>query len=376
MIELKFMTDFQHLHNVTRAKESFEKINPGVRILIEQATDHFETLRAYQSDEAPDMIESGGWALFNKQGMFVDLSPYVRDVPGLEEDLNPGIMRVARKDGTLPGLPIDVSIPLMVINKKMFDQAGLAYPTDDWTWDEMIQLAKRMTLRNEDGVAIQFGLGIGTDIEENEPFIMRNGGRYLSPDGATARNYIDSAATIEAFRKIVDAFRKDHVIRKPGEPSKAGDLHQGFAIALGFTWYIGNLVKHNFAEQFEVVGLPRMPGGELSNMIYMGAAGVTSKSQHPKLGWEFLRHYILERPESFQAPMTLPITKSLAVRSGMTQHRLWSRYIQELDSVQVSGFYQNEKWNSSRQLINEDIHRMILENADVAQMLKSWIRYA
>jgi len=375
-IEIRFLTEFQNLNNVMDAKASFEQDHPGVRIAIEQAADHYESMQAFKSDEAPDIIESSGWALYNYKGMFVDLLPYVDEVPGLREDLNPGVMRVACKDGNLPGLPVDVALPLIVYNKEIFDRAGLAYPTEDWTWDEMIELAKKLTVRGDNGVARQFGFGFGVDIEECEPFVMRNGGRYLSPNGASARGHVDQPAVIEAFRMLVDAYRLHRVIRNPGEPSEAGDLHQGFAMVFGFSWFVGNLVHHGLADKFGVVGLPNMPGGERSNMIYMGAAGVTTKSRHPRLAWEFLRRYVLERPEPFRSPWTLPITRSLAERSGLTEHPLWSRFVQELDHVQISGFYISEKWNSSRQLVNEEIRRMILEGADVSQMIRSWTRFA
>ncbi|WP_164779591.1 extracellular solute-binding protein [Paenibacillus kobensis] len=375
--EIRFLTEFQQLHNVSSAIASFERDHPHVRIIVEQAADHYESLRAFNSDEAPDIIESGGWSLFNRPGMFVDLLPYVKEVPGLQEDLIPGIMRVACKDGNLPGLPVDVSVPLMIYDKEKFDQAGLPYPTEDWTWDDMMALAEKLTIRNEQGVARQFGYGNGVDIEFFEPFIMRNGGRLISLDG-TARGHVDQQAAIEAFKKLIDAYRVHQVIRKPDEPSEAGDLHEGFAIIFGFTWFIGGCIEHGLSGRFGVVGLPNMPGGQQGNMIYMGAAGVTSKSPNPHLAWEFLHHYVLQRPDSFRSrsTRTLPITRSLAEQSGMTEHPLWSRYIQELDHVQISGFYINEKWNASRQLINEDINRMILEGADVAQTIKSWTRFA
>ncbi|MBP1993915.1 hypothetical protein [Paenibacillus eucommiae] len=60
----------------------------------------------------------------------------------------------------------------------------------------------------------------------------------------------------------------------------------------------------------------------------------------------------------------------------MNENRLWKRYLQELEDVQASGFYLSEKWNTSRQLINEDIHKMILEGVDINQTLKSWTRFA
>jgi multiple sugar transport system substrate-binding protein len=105
-------------------------------------------------------------------------------------------------------------------------------------------------------------------------------------------------------------------------------------------------------------------------MIYMGGAGVTTKSKKPRLSWEFLRHYILVCHS-----WMLPISRSQAEQRGLTVHPIWSRYLQELDHVQLSGFFLNKKWNAGRQIINEDIHRMILEGADVAQTLRSWTRF-
>ncbi|TYA12262.1 extracellular solute-binding protein [Paenibacillus faecis] len=375
-MKLRYLTQFDPMRDLLDAKTSFEQTHPEVEISIEQAADNFESMQVFKSGECPDIMDGGGWYLFNQKGLFVDLMPFVEREPGLADDLQPGIMRVARKDGNLPGLPIDIALPLMVIHKEMFEKAGVPLPSDDWTWDEMIEMAKQLTIRDEDGIATQFGLGIGQDIEEIEPFILRNGGRYLSPDGSTTLGYADSPASIEAMQRVIDAFRVHRVTRKPGEPSKAGDLHEGFAIALGYTWYVGNLIRFGLDGRFQIVRLPRMPRAEEANMIYMGAAGITTKCEHPELAWQFLKHYILERPERFRQTQTLPLTKSLASDSGMTEHPIWAKFIEELDHVQASGFYLNEKWNSSRQLINEEIQRMILNEADVAQTMRSWSRYA
>jgi multiple sugar transport system substrate-binding protein len=96
----------------------------------------------------------------------------------------------------------------------------------------MMAMASKLTLRGETGVTKQFGFATGPDIENYDPFIMRNGGSYLSPDGATARGYIDSEATIQAFQNMIDMYREHQAVRKPGEPSEAGHLHQGFAFVL------------------------------------------------------------------------------------------------------------------------------------------------
>ncbi|MFC5647982.1 ABC transporter substrate-binding protein [Paenibacillus solisilvae] len=368
MTEIRFLTQIAYnMNEVTAAKESFERVNPGVRIIVEQAKDYFEMMQAFKSDNAPDIIETGGYQVGNSGGIFIDLNPYIAENAGLEEDIYPGLLRIARSGGMLPGLPIEVSPPLMIYNKEMFDRAGLAYPAENWTWAEMVQLAERLTIRDDEGVASQFGLALGVDIEWFEPFVMRNGGRYVSPDGSISRGNVDSPAAIEAFQLLIDAYRIHRIIRKPGEFAKAVDGQNESAMSFCFIW---DSLHHKRDERYDVVGLPVMPGGEEANMVYMGGAGVTAKSENPRLAWEFLRHYLLECHSWFP-----PITKSQSEQRGLTKHRMWSRYLEELDHVKISGYYLNKKWNASRQLINDDIHRMIAEGADVAQTLRSWTRY-
>ncbi|WP_199618251.1 ABC transporter substrate-binding protein [Paenibacillus alkalitolerans] len=369
MAEIRFLTEVSYnMHNVQAAKEIFEQANPNVRIVVEQSTDHYESIQLFKSDTPPDIIETGGYSIFNRNGLFIDLNPYIAEVQGLEEDIFPGLLRITRQGGALHALPIEISPPLVVYNKEFYDREGLAYPTEDWTWDDMIELAKRLTLRDEHGVASRFGFGLGVDIEWFEPFVMRNGGRYVAPDGSTSRGYVDSPATIEAFRKLIDAFRVHSIIRKPGEVCEAADGQEECAMKFSFMWDMFHGRAND--DRYGVVSLPNMPSKQQANMIYMGGAGVTTKSANPRIAWEFLRHYLVDCHSWMP-----PISKKQAEQRGLTAHPVWSRYLQELDHVQLSGYYLNQKWNSSRQLINEDIHRMILEGADVAQTLRSWTRY-
>ncbi|NOU86330.1 extracellular solute-binding protein [Paenibacillus sp. LMG 31460] len=368
MTEIRFLTQIGYnMKNVMDAKESFERANPDIRIVVEQLKDYFEIMQALKSENAPDIIETGGYQIGNSGGIFIDLNPYIAENKGLKQDLYSGLLRVARHGGMLPGLPIEVSPPLIIYNKEMFDRAGLAYPTETWTWDDMVEMAKQLTIRDNEGIASQFGFGLGVDIEWFEPFVMRNGGRYISPDGSTSRGYVDSPATIEAFRKIIDAYRVHHIIRKPGEHFIAENGLDESAMTFCFVW---DTHHHKLDERYEVVGLPLLPGGEEVNMIYMGGIGITTNSSNPRIAWEFLRHYILECHSWMP-----PISKSQSEQRGLNKHRIWSRYLKELDHVQLSGYYLNKKWNASRQLINDDIHKMILEGADVSHTLRSWTRY-
>lgn len=370
MTELRFMTEIPHyMHVLKEAKVSFERANPNLNVIIQQAVDNFEMTKALDSEEAPDIIELGGFPAGNLDGLFIDLSPFAAELEGLEEDWYPGLRRAIYHGNVLPALPLEIMTPLIAYNREIFDRAGLPYPTDSWTWDDMVEIAKKLTLRDAQGEITQYGFGIGVDVEWWEPFVMRNGGSYVAPDGSTAHGYVDSPATVEAFRKLIDAYRVHKIIRMPNEPEgMAGFEPEDAAMSLLFGWHFWH--DPDSQNKYEVVGLPKMPGGCETNMIYMAGAGVTQKSKKPRLAWEFLRHYILA-----SRYWVLPNTRSQAVEQGLTNHPIWSRYLQELEQVELSAFFRSRKWNAGRQLINDDIRRMIVNGINVAQTVRSWTRF-
>ena len=47
-------------------------------------------------------------------------------------------------DGRIYGIPKDQDNVLLVYNKEMFDAAGVAYPTDQWTWDDMTDASQKI----------------------------------------------------------------------------------------------------------------------------------------------------------------------------------------------------------------------------------------
>jgi len=47
---------------------------------------------------------------------------------------------------------------MMFYNKKLFDQAGISYPSGDWTWEDFLAIAQKLTRDLDgDGATDQFG---------------------------------------------------------------------------------------------------------------------------------------------------------------------------------------------------------------------------
>ena len=76
------------------------------------------------------------------------------DVTDLYDDVDPNYYKnhfseiscsnASGSDGRLYGVPKDKDNGMLVYNKEMFDAAGVAYPTDDWTWEDMTEASQKI----------------------------------------------------------------------------------------------------------------------------------------------------------------------------------------------------------------------------------------
>ena len=73
------------------------------------------------------------------------------------ENYNQDVVKLYQKDdGKQLGIPKDLDSAAVWYNKDMFDEAGIPYPTADWTWDDFREIAKKLT--KADGS--QYGLAM------------------------------------------------------------------------------------------------------------------------------------------------------------------------------------------------------------------------
>lgn len=102
--------------------------------------------------------------------------------------------------GQLYGLPIEVSMTAMYYNKDIFDKFGEDYPTDGMTWDEVVDLARKLT-DERDGIqykGVQI-LNWATNMPYKQlsiPGTDPETGEVLFADDPRTKQYFDLLASI------------------------------------------------------------------------------------------------------------------------------------------------------------------------------------
>ena len=101
-------------------------------------------------------------------------------------------------------VPKDIDTIALWYNKKMFDEAGLEYPTADWTWDDVTEAAKKLT--KDDGS--QYGLCLRNDNNQAGYYnlIYDNGGYIINDD--KTKSGMDDPKTVEAM-EMLEGWIKD-----------------------------------------------------------------------------------------------------------------------------------------------------------------------
>lgn len=135
---------------------------------------------------------------FGAMGALEDLSARV------EKDLDTSLYSKALyalsdEEGHLWGVPHGLNSIAILYNKDIFDAAGVAYPEADWTFDDMLAMAEKLT--NGD----VYGLSYGTNITQGWlPFFIATGAEAYK-DGFRNSNLLDPKVK-EAYEKYVIAY--------------------------------------------------------------------------------------------------------------------------------------------------------------------------
>lgn len=129
----------------------------------------------------------------------------------------PAFMRNSQTGGQTWGIPFQRSTPVMYWNKEAFAAAGLDPETPPATWDEMVDMGRTLTLRDDSGSVTQWGLRIpssGFPAWLFTGLVTSNGQDGLANDAGN-EVYFDTPEVVGALEYLV-SLAGEHEIMAPG----------------------------------------------------------------------------------------------------------------------------------------------------------------
>src|SRR5215212_689530 len=156
---------------------------------------------AFASGQGPDIfiISPGDFLRYYNGGVLADLTPHIEDAA--KADFPESVIANRMVDGKIYGIPMEVEPMAMYYSVKAFEDAKLNENDVPKTWDELLELAKKLTTPDRYGVLFETTPGYYQNFTWY-PFMWQGGGEFQSKEGKSA---FDSPATVQALKLWQDA---------------------------------------------------------------------------------------------------------------------------------------------------------------------------
>lgn len=251
-------------NQVAVMKEIAEKYKEktGVTVQIEETTfkEHFTKLETQaQGDVMPDVFIMNGPNLikYASNGIIEPVEDHLKDLDINKENYPKALQDLYTYDGKLYTIPKDVDVTALFYNKELFDEAGVEYPTSEWTWDDYVKAAEKLTNKEK---GIWGTCAIPTNQEGFYNTIHQNGGYVISED-KTKSGYGEPEA-IESIKNWVDLIKKGYspdlatmVDTGTKDLFKAGKV----AMVYAGSWRIPEFSEdENIKDKYDIQVLPKI----------------------------------------------------------------------------------------------------------------------
>lgn len=227
-------------------------------------------------------------------------------------------------DGKLYGFPAEYNLEYggAYVNPALFEAAGLNYPPQWKTWDDVVADAKKLTTLGSDGVMTVAGMHYTNSDQLFTYFlagILEQGGNYFAEDGKHFN--FNSPEAIATIQKLMDMAQKDKVVDPiifNADSEWVGDsFAQGHnAIGVLGSWYAGDAKLAYPDLKFDYVPLPPLMSSQYKFASVGGWGYVVAKTaKNPEVAWK-LAAFLGADPANVMffnsKSATIPAMKSVA----------------------------------------------------------------
>ncbi|MBW2121516.1 MAG: sugar ABC transporter substrate-binding protein, partial [Deltaproteobacteria bacterium] len=193
--------------------DEFEKRNPDITVelmMLPWSAYHRKILTMVAAGSKLDVMRLANsyFPQFMEKKALLALDKYVerdRDEIDLDDFYPEALMGCRASDGSLCGLPVDIVGWALYYNRGLFDKAGLSYPDRSWTWDTLLETAKKLTRDFDgDGFIDQYGVYVKVKMGVIELLAGQSGATILNQDNSKCTfNTPEGRAVIQLLYDLV-----------------------------------------------------------------------------------------------------------------------------------------------------------------------------
>lgn len=282
---------------------SFEAKYPHIRVRYQPLTSADQITVAMASGVSPDIIgywdmELIGWM---QQGAFLPLNAYLEKYGFDWEDFNPMQLEAFAWQGEQYILPHYLGTTALFYNVDHFNEAGLPYPDETWTWEDRREVGRKLTLRQGDRTVRWGNMFPLTSVDRWANLISANGGKH-HPEGDNSVVLWDSPeaiAAMEYWRSMVHDDRSAPTIAELINSDYRATFRSGL-ISMYETLPIDIAHFETADFKFAITQNPSGPVKRVS-LATLDGFGVWAGTPHPEEAVLFLLHLVSPEVNAMRA---------------------------------------------------------------------------
>ncbi|MBI4398411.1 MAG: sugar ABC transporter substrate-binding protein [Candidatus Omnitrophica bacterium] len=296
MVKVAFWGSPDEIEIITQSIAPWQAQHPEIKVRFEHTPFGgyvSKILTRIAGGAAPDVIctEVNYFVSFAAKNVLENLNPFIEKDAAFDKNaFFPEVMDRFTVDGRLLAIPRDTApFACVFYNKDLFDQAAVPYPTDDWTWEELLEKAKQLTLRDSSGRVTQYGF-YGWAWKN---FVYGNGGALVDHVKKPTKTLLDEPKAMEGLGFYVDLINKYKVMPTPVALTNMGmgiDIMFStgkLAMFLSGIWETPALRQRKF--NWDVAMFPKNSQG----IRHFGTGGsgycILKSSKHKEASWEVVK---------------------------------------------------------------------------------------
>jgi len=294
-IKVSYWGDAKEIEIIDSIVKPWDKAHKEISIILEHTPSNRyqdKVLAQIAGGEAPDVMFCGTAVFINlfRKNAFLPINDLLAGDTNVSlKDFYPESVEQYTVNGKTYALPRDIApIACIYINKNLFDSEGLPYPTDDWTTDDLLALAKKLTKKDSAGIVSQYGFSPGWFWPN---FVFDFGTGWVDNVKKPTRFVLSSAGDKAGLKFYHDLMWVHGVSPKPGSTDQTGsDLFMTGRTAMYSSgiWETPQF-RTITAFDWDVVMFPKTPGGKRGFMGGGSGYGIYSGTKHPKEAWEVVK---------------------------------------------------------------------------------------
>lgn len=280
-----------------KLSKAFMASHPGTTVNYEAFNDDYATVveTRYIGGQSPDVIYGHPSTLLKwmQEGMLMDISDIYEENEYLWDDEKylTNTYEFFQHNGKYFGTVAGADTFVLFYNKTKLDEAGLPYPNENTTWEELMEMAEKTTIRDEDGTPVSLGLANSFGYYNFFPILYAHGGKFLDNMNQPTKVVFNSPETIEALTWIQNSAAGENTFSPSGDDNS---FLTGWFPNGDYTFHISgvyDIVYMTGIEDFEwdIAPLPQTMSNQGDTAVLTAGYSVSSQTQNEELAKEFVR---------------------------------------------------------------------------------------